>query len=280
MAIVKYNNYMPEKDVEDLIDNVDVNFLGDDKTEISVNYGVSPAQVTISEGSIIEVNGNRYRIEDADYTFAMANAGHNYITFDDTITPTFSSSATIGTFDPVKQGYYSGTTRILRYYIDQSGETALDLLENSRKGWNEISKQNVLDRIKVRMTTDIFGPYSAVVNFDTVDLDALSRWDSVNHRYTCVESGTYFIHLTINYVMAPLETGSFSCAIRKNANSDFYSGVITEYEGQDGIHPYILVELKKDDYIDVYVAADVHAAAIGSNPVQFGDVYLTIERIF
>lgn len=188
MAIVQFNEYIPGKDIGSAMDNVTKNFLGDDKNQIEVNYGVSPADVTIKEGVIIEVNGNRYRIEGSDFTFSMANASHNFITFTDNPSTAFSSSATLGTYSAANQGYYNGTTRTLKFYIDQANESHFVLMEKDN---NLVPTVKNFDYIKVKLSSD--QTVNGVVQFDTPIYDDLNRWDSVNYRYTVVESGYYFI---------------------------------------------------------------------------------------
>jgi len=107
MAIVKYNNYMPGFSVSNLQGNHDYDRLGIDQSDITVDYTVSPAEVTVHDGSVIEANGDTYLIN-GDEVFTMANAAHDYITFNGTA---FSSAATVGTFDQVKNGYYNGLVK-------------------------------------------------------------------------------------------------------------------------------------------------------------------------
>lgn len=120
MAIVQKNLYTPGQNLNNQAENIDLNRVADDKSFITVNFGTSPATVTIKAGSLIEVNGNQYAIETADEVFQMSNASHNYITFNGT---TFASAASIGTFDSLKAGYYTGTARTLKWHIDQTNST-------------------------------------------------------------------------------------------------------------------------------------------------------------
>lgn len=130
MSVEKKNVYIPGQNITNLGNNVDYNRVADDKTSITVNFTGSPASVTIKAGSLIESNGNLYRVN-ADVTFTMGSVNDTYILFDDT-TPIaapnwgFSSSTSRGTFDPAKQGFYSGignTIKTLKWYIDQTSET-------------------------------------------------------------------------------------------------------------------------------------------------------------
>lgn len=123
MTINKVNNYIPGQNITNLANNVDYNRLGMDQTIIEVDFTGSPAQVTIKQGSIIEVNGNKYIVQGADYVFTMAGATDNYITFNETI-PSFSSTTIKGTYDNAKAGVYQAdnVTRTICWYVNQSDE--------------------------------------------------------------------------------------------------------------------------------------------------------------
>lgn len=128
MAIEKVNDFIigpPAQNLSNMGENVDLNALSDDKTQITVNFGTSPATVTIKVGSIIEVNGSRYKITGSDESFQMSNATHNYITFTDSPGTTFGSAASIGTYTADKQGFYQAGNliRTLKWYIDQVEDT-------------------------------------------------------------------------------------------------------------------------------------------------------------
>jgi hypothetical protein len=122
MAIVQKNLYLPGQNLTNLALNADLNRLGDDKTNITIDFGTTPATITIKVGSIIEVNGNCYAIEGIDYSFQMANATHNYITFTDNPNPSFSSAPARGTYTQAKCGFYQvdNLTRTLSWYINQT----------------------------------------------------------------------------------------------------------------------------------------------------------------
>jgi len=136
MAIIQKNLYLPGQDLTNLAQNVDYNRLGLDRCNITVNFGTVPATITIKQGSLIEVNGNLYAIEAADYTFAMANATHNYITFTDNPIAAFSSAAGKGTYNNAKLGLYDGTNliRTLRWYINQTSQ--IYNIDNSIMAYN------------------------------------------------------------------------------------------------------------------------------------------------
>lgn len=140
MAIEKINKYLPDQDLANLAENVDDNRLGLDLSEIEVSFATSPATVTIKLGSIIEVNGNWYKITSADYVFQMANATHNYITLTDNPAVAFSSAAAKGTFTAAKQGYYQtgNLIRTCKWFIDQTNEVyAIDQDNETGHGQNQ-----------------------------------------------------------------------------------------------------------------------------------------------
>jgi hypothetical protein len=124
MAITQLNLYTPGQNLSNLANNTDYNRLGVDKTNISVNFGTTPATVSIKQGSIIEANGNLYTVSGADFSFQMTNATDNYIAFAEG-TPTFNSVTVKGTYRDDKLGTYQAddSTRTLRWYIDQTEET-------------------------------------------------------------------------------------------------------------------------------------------------------------
>ena len=92
------NLYIPGQNLTNLALNVDYTRLGYDGIDISVNFAVSPAEVTILKGSIFEANGNFY-VQDEDYTFTMSVDTHNYIGYDG---DTWSSYANKGTYTAEK----------------------------------------------------------------------------------------------------------------------------------------------------------------------------------
>lgn len=153
MAIVKRNNYLPGQNLTNLSENVDLNRVGDDKTFISVDYGTSPATVTIEAGSIIEANGAVYDIT-SDEIFQMTSTSHLYIIFDGTA---FSSAATIGTERPDKGGFYQSdnTSRTLKFIIDQT---------NSRTSLDSVVLFNSADDLSI--TTDLYADDNIIVEND------------------------------------------------------------------------------------------------------------------
>ena len=199
MAIIKINNYTPGKNLTSLALNVDYNRLGEDKSQITVNFGTVPATVTIKRGSIFECNGNRYLINGADYSFQMANATHNYITFTDNPAISFGSAAAIGTYDAEKLGHYQADnlTRTLKFYIDQTAEDYFTLIDCILPDLT-ISTMRY-DKIKVGLSANQAtvpgGPF--IINFDTAYSDLLSNFDTMNYKYICPENGYYYISIYI-----------------------------------------------------------------------------------
>lgn len=199
MPIVKINNYTPGNNLTSLSLNVDYNRLGEDKSQITVNFGTVPATVTIKRGSIFECNGNRYLINGADYSFQMSNATHNYITFTDNPTISFGSASAIGTYDSEKLGYYQADnlTRTLKFYIDQISEDYFTLIDCILPDLT-ISTMRY-DKIKVGLSANqnITPILPFILNIDTVYTDLLSNYDTVNYKYVCPENGYYYISLNV-----------------------------------------------------------------------------------
>lgn len=113
----------PAQNITNMANNVEWNSLGLDQTIIEVDFTGSPAQVTVKQGSWIELNGNRYLVE-VDEVFTMNSASDNYITFNETGT-TWASTTTKGTYNDSKAGVYQAdnVTRTIRWYVDQTEET-------------------------------------------------------------------------------------------------------------------------------------------------------------
>jgi len=137
MSIDQRNVYTPTQNITNLALNVDSNRIGDDRTNITVNFTTTPATVTVKQGSTIESNGNLYIVTGADYVFQMALATDNYIALYET-TPEFKSVTLKGTYDDAKAGVYQAdnVTRTIRWYIDQVEETydINDSLQSYNKG--------------------------------------------------------------------------------------------------------------------------------------------------
>lgn len=195
MAIVKINNYSPGNNLSSLSLNVDYNRLGEDKSQITVNFGTTPATVTIKRGSIFECNGNRYLINGSDYSFQMSNAAHNYMTFTDNPSETFGSASSIGTYNAEKLGYYQADnlTRTLKFFIDQTAEDYFTLIDCMLPNLT-ISTMRY-DKIKAGLSGDqaIVPVIPFIVQLDDIYFDILGRWDNVNYKFICHENGYYLI---------------------------------------------------------------------------------------
>ena len=197
MAITQRNTYIPGQNIMNMANNIDYNRLNDCKARITVNFGVSPASVTVKVGSIIEVNGNLYCITGADYTFAMANAAHNYLTFTDNPGTAFSSSASMGTYDAAKQGYYQAGNiiRTLPFYIDQANSEVSYMMDEN---YNNIRpRMKIWSRVQVSMSANqLLGAGVEVIKFDTETYDELGEWNVGTYTFTAYESGRYMIDVT------------------------------------------------------------------------------------
>lgn len=260
MSIIKVNTYLTDRNITNMALNVDYNRLGEDRTQITVNYGTTPATVTIKNGSIIECNGNRYLI-DADYSFQMANAAYNYLTFTDNPSIAFSSAATIGTFDAEKQGYYQADnlTRTLKYYIDQSGESEFCLIDAVFP--NLTLTAHNFDKMKIGISTDYTGP-ATKIPFNTAYFDELGSFDLANYKYVARESGYYVVLCRAYY------SSIGSAYIRLNGIN--IENVFAKYSGW--IYNDLLYLIKGDE-IDVYMT--------GTGKIYSGEynTAITIYRI-
>lgn len=212
MAIVKYNNYIAPHDVVNLSNNVPYDIIGKDQSSISVNFSVSPAEVTIKKGSLIEHNNDYYLI-DSDETFTMSNAGHEYIGFNGS---SFSSIANIGSYDYDKIGFYNGNYRVLKYYIHQADGWYNNLFEIQIGDEHFRSIQH--DHIKVGLSGNFQPVLWQIIPFDTVYFDDLGSWDSVNYKFIVINSGYYIIGLHVNpYTNIEAPYNQFMGAIRINS---------------------------------------------------------------
>ena len=197
--IVQKNLYLPGQDLTNLAQNVDYNRYQDFKGNITVNFGTVPATVTVKVGTILEVNGNLYAIETADYVFSMDNATHNYLTFTDNPGIDFGSAAAIGTYTAAKQGYYQAGNliRTLPFYIDQTNSEVSRLMDEPLTGINPIfisyPRVKTFSRISVYMNANQNMGGEAKINFDREVYDILSEWDTANYIFTALESGWYII---------------------------------------------------------------------------------------
>lgn len=279
MAITQQNLYIPGFNVPSIATNIDYDRLGVDKSVISVDYSVSPAVVTVKKGSIIEANGDTYLV-DNDEVFAMANAAHNYITFDGT---TFSSAATIGTWSTIKQGYYNGTVRTLRHYVDQSGCGNAIMIDLSYQ--NLLLATKKYDRIKVGLSSDISANYNAILQLNNVLFDQLGNWDIASYKFISSESGYYKLSISILMVNATARPhrNQYALGYIINGVNLGYGSVLqssgTVYPSMPGLNRSIgidLIYLKKDEYIQYYLNFSPYGGYISSNII---DTSLKIERI-
>lgn len=242
MAITQQNLYIPGFNVPSIATNIDYDRLGVDKSVISVDYSVSPAVVTVKKGSIIEANGDTYLV-DNDEVFAMANAAHNYITFDGT---TFSSAATIGTWSTLKQGYYNGTVRTLRHYIDQAGETNLINIDFVCSDKTPASRYYA--KCLVYMSGDDNTAGLHIVPFDTIDYDILGNYDTVSRKFTANKSGYYLINM---HVVSVGMNMTISIYLYKNGINTLDSFNLSMYGGITK-HSITILYLNQGDYIQIY----------------------------
>ncbi len=243
MAITKINNYITGSgnNLTNLCQNVDYLRLQEDKIQITVSYAGSPATVTIKKGSMIEINGNLYLIT-ADYSFAMANATHNYLTFTDSPTPTFSSAVIKGTYSSLKMGYYQADniTKTLKFYVDQAGQSSFELVDIIHPDKTIATKR--FDHVKAGMTVN--QNTTGVLQLNTTYFDEQGNFNTGTYRFVCPESGYYLIIFHVGTIYS-----SNTYDIRKNAAS-----ILTgNSSGQYYYTMSVIHNLIKNDYVDVYV---------------------------
>lgn len=244
MAIEKYNLYMPGQNLTSLALNVDINRIGIDKVNIDVNYGTVPATVTIKEGSIIEVNGNLYVITGSDYSFQMANAAHNYITFTDNPSPAFGSAAVEGTYSNDKKAYYQAdnVTRTLGWFIDQTiSEHFIYLIRQTQV----INPDLMLDRVTVGMSGNQAGPANPV-QFNVETEDRLGNYDIVNYRFIAKYAGTYVIGVNLTITSAPAPSTLYASILKNGVAIATYinsPGVLTGYPSGVIIYPLLVGDI-------------------------------------
>ena len=224
MGIIQKNLYLPGQDLTNLAQNVDYNRYQDFKGNITVNFGTVPATVTVKVGTILEVNGNLYAIETADYVFQMDNATHNYLTFTDNPAVDFGSAAAIGTYSAAKQGYYQAGNliRTLPFYIDQANKEVSRLID----------EQYNLNRPRMKLFDRVFVTAPAgshilsegvltVFPFSVKVYDELGNFNNGTYTFTASESGWYTISLNITATIdnsGGLPTGVVICYIYIDGN--------------------------------------------------------------
>jgi hypothetical protein len=266
MAIEKYNVYMPAQNLTNLSLNVDINRIGIDKINIDVNYGTSPATVSIKEGSIIEVNVNLYVINGSDYTFQMANATHNYITFTDNPSPTFGSAAAVGTYSNDKKAYYQAdnVTRTLGWFIDQSiSEHFIYLIRQTQVYDSDL----MIDRVSVSNSAPQ-GLDLAPMVFDIVLLDRLLNFDTVNSMFVCKYAGDYGINFSGVFYRGILSVGMY-CNISVNgvAISTYYQDLSATSPAT--INMFVMTPLSVGDEITITTSRNIaNAVAVAAGAVM------------
>jgi hypothetical protein len=255
MSIDQLNLYIPGQNLSNMGSNIDYNRFQSAKIQISVNFGTTPATVSVLIGSLIEVNGNLYTISSSNETFQMSNASDNYITFTDSPSTSFDSASTIGTYSAPKQGYYQtgNIERTLPFYIDQSGESVFNLIDE--KSPDLTPWTNTFDHAHVEMNgnQNIAATVAAVVEFDTVYFDLLSNYDNVNYRFVASESGYYKATAIIRAVHASGGAVATLMDIRKNGAAVRSVLSVNVGTGSDMLTLTLTEYLQATQYLDVYV---------------------------
>ena len=212
MAIVQRNLYLPGQDLTNLAQNVDFNRFQDFKGNITVNFGTVPATVTVKVGTILEVNGNLYAIETADYVFSMDNATHNYLTFTDNPGVDFGSAAARGTYSAAKQGYYQAGNliRTLPFYINQTLQivsTALNEKSSNTTGMFQWDRVWGYCNPAFPIANPAIG--SDVLPINTMIYDNIGNWNTVTHKFTATEEGWYDVTLNVQTTSKASAPGGF-----------------------------------------------------------------------
>ena len=219
------NLYIPGQNLTNLALNVDYTRLGYDGIDISVNFAVSPAEVTILKGSIFEANGNFY-VQDEDYTFTMSVDTHNYIAYDGS---TWESYANKGTYTAEKQGFYQADDihRTARWNIKQDLETFykdIEIIIPTDKG---LSAQTY-SKVMVALSGDTpFGALTPIL-YDDVIHDTNGEYNPATGKFVAINDGWYSIS-AMNRITTG--TGYSSEGIITSSNSYFsvYGATIIEY---------------------------------------------------
>jgi hypothetical protein len=282
MAIIQKNLYLPGQNLTNLAQNVDYNRYQDFKGTITVNFGTVPATVTVKVGTILEVNGNLYAIETADYVFQMDNATHKYLTFTDNPAVDFGSAAAIGTYSAAKQGYYQAGNliRTLPFYIDQTNASYFYLIDEKDSGLISVTRK--YDRIKAWNAGGSGGVVGASkIIFDRIAHDVLGNFSLVNYNYVCPADGFY--HIVLNVLFAYVANNIFYTYldIRKNTNavaSTFGACPASASIAGYGLNIQTTQYLQSGDVIDGYVRpilTNVAYGLSGSEP----DCYIIIDRL-
>ena len=294
MAIIQKNLYLPGQDLTNLAQNVDYNRLGLDRCNITVDFGVSPAEVTIKQGSLIEVNGNLYAIEAADYVFAMANAAHNYITFTDNPLPAFSSAAAIGTYNNAKLGLYNGTNliRTLRWYIDQVKKYYQLMIDSLINDISFIT--SFLDHVRVKMSGDFSVPNSfaaGIVPFNTLVYSWRGKFNTATYLYVVEYTGYYLINFVCTFVVTyGITAGSLyiNCMVAVNGSATVNNLSSTIYLAGTYANTVIIKEMVMNTtlYLTAGDTIGIHVANSGGGTAvlrhKLGDILftaLTIDRL-
>lgn len=266
--IIDIGTFKTDKNLIQLGINVEYSRLGDQDLDFSVNYGTSPATVTITDKSIFECNGNRYQAN-GNEVFQLDNASHTYITFTKTESSySFGSSATRGTYSIKKNGYYvNNTTKVFDIYIDQSGETILNLLDS--KPFFEIPYTKKFDRVLAKITSDTSWSTSAVVTFDNEIFDTLGNYDNTTYTFTVAEYGIYLVMGQI--LVNPTAVDAFAYLRKNGATYNDMSGPI--HTAGSILTTCSIIPLSTGDNMDIYLSMSA-GTLYGGN-----ESYFSIQRI-
>lgn len=129
MPVTKTNDYdiATNADLGNVLNNVDLNRIGADLTALELDGGT----VKVSVGSLIESQGNLYKVDTAAVTPTGTAQAGAYLFFDDSV-PGFVWSTTPGTYDPARGGIYDASNRRRCQWILLSDSTFYQIDEKNR----------------------------------------------------------------------------------------------------------------------------------------------------
>jgi hypothetical protein len=287
MATTKLNNYSPGQKLNNQASNIDYNRLSNDLSYITVNFGTTPATVTVYIGSLIEVNGNYYTVDASNVSFQMANATDNYLTFTDSPSIAYSSASTKGTYNVQKQGFYQtgDIVRTLRWFIDQTLEDYY-VMPDVEFSMGYPLRSDLLSKVSAYLGSNQAGATTnTLVNLDTELYDVLNEFNTSSKLFTASYDGWYQVCFSVYFdpITSDANPNNFRALILKNGSTEVIRGEIAI--PTIGNNPNaLIVNNSKTIYLDASDTLGLYfLSSRGSGaPLVAGDAftYLIIDRIF